>query len=96
MAGRLAGHGVAVLIPLGVPGQAEGNGPPAAVEVLLGEPGPEPLLVTRPGLEGVDDAADRVIGALEARGLLAPTQDVDSADEADLVASHLEALGYLG
>ena len=56
-----------------------------------------PEVVVRTDHEPVEACAQRVLAALEARGLVAPTEDkVYTLEEETAIEQRLEALGYLG
>jgi hypothetical protein len=103
VAGKLAGHGVAVLVPVIASRHALDrirDSVPNFIEILVegaAEPGPATDVTVRAGAEGPEIPARRVLVALELRGLIGPDGNDDgySLTEEDAVAAHLRDLGYL-
>jgi adenylylsulfate kinase len=103
VAGKLAEHGVAVLVPVVSSRQALDrvrDSIPTFVEILVegaAEPGPATDVIVAADDGGTEVPARRVLVALELRGLTGPDGGDDgySSAEEDAVAAHLRDLGYL-
>jgi adenylylsulfate kinase len=60
------------------------------------EPPLAPEVAVRTDRQPVEACARLILGALEARGLLGPADDVYSLEEEAAIGQRLEAIGYLG